>query len=133
MIILRPDLVTFAGAEWPGVERLSIDRVATRVVKAWSDDGPHAVFVDVPEQLVRVRITQPIDQTSLASPLPGNQGQLRIEPGRGADEGRKLIRIEAVIESVTHEITARTSQRTVSLIAVSPGPNDDPVLITDAS
>ena len=133
MIILRPNRVTFAGAEWAGVERLSIDRVGTRVVKAWADDGPHAVFVDVPEQLVRVHLTQTIDQTVLTSPRPGDRGQLRVEPAAGADEGRKLVRIESVVESVTCEITARGARRVIALIAVSDQGDEDPVVVTDAS
>lgn len=133
MIILRPDRVSFAGQDWAGVERLSIDRVGTRVVRAWSDDGPHAVFADVPEQAVRVRVTQAIDQTALTAPLPGDLGQLRVELGRGADEQRRLVRIDAVVESVTHEIAGRVAQRVVGLIAVSPSGGTDPVVVTDAS
>lgn len=133
MMILRPDRVTFAGTEWSGVERLAIERAASRVVRGWSEDGPHAVFVDVVEQTVRVRVTLAADRTMLTSPKPGDLGQLRVELSGGGDEGRRLVRIEAVVESVTHDIAGARAVRTVTLTAVSDDGDDDPVVVTDAS
>jgi hypothetical protein len=133
MIILRPDRVTFAGVNWNGVERLAIDRLGTRVVRGWSEDGPHATFVDVPEQTVRVRVALAADRTMLNSPRPGDLGQLRVELAGGGDEGRRLVRIDAVVESVTHDIAGSRAVRTVTLTAVSDEGDDDPVVVTDAS
>lgn len=133
MIILRPDRVSFAGSDWNGVERLAIDRVGSRMVRGWSEDGPHAVFVDVPEQTVRVRVTLAADRTMLTSPRPGDLGQLRVELSGGGDEGRRLVRIDAVVESVTHDIAGARAVRTITLTAVSDDGDDDPVLVTDAS
>ncbi len=135
MLILRPNLVSFAGSEWPNIERLAIDRVGTKVVREWSDEGPYPTLVDVPEHLVRVRITQSFDTTNLSSPKPGDLGLLRVELARGGDEGRRLIRIDCVVESVTHDLSARPSAttRTITCTAQSATGGTDPVLITDAS
>jgi len=133
MLILRPNLVTFAGDAWPRVERLAIDRVGTKVIRDFSDDGPYPTLIDVPEHLVRVRVIQAFDTTDLASPKPGDLGQLRVELARGGDEGRRLIRIDCVVESVTHDLSARAATRTITLTAQSASGDADPVLITDAS
>jgi hypothetical protein len=132
MIIIRPDRVTFDGQEWPGVARLAVDRLAPGFVREYDESGPYPTFADAPEQLVRIRLTQAIDQTQLGSPRPGDLGQLRVELG-AADEQRRLVRIDAVVESVTHDITPRAATRTVSLVAVSDAGDEDPVVITDAS
>ena len=133
MIILRPNTVTFAGTPWPRVERLAIDRVATKTVREWSEGGPYPTLVDVPEHLVRVRVVQAFDQTELASPRPGDLAQLRVELSRGGDEGRRLVRIECAVESVTHDIAPKHALRTITLTAQSAAGADDPVLITHAS
>ncbi len=132
MIILRPNLVTFAGTDWHAVERLAIDRVATKVVREWSEQGPYPTLVDVPEHLVRVRVVQNFDQTELTSPRPGDLGQLRAELARGGDEGRRVVRIDAVVESITHEIGPKQALRTITLIAQSSSGTTDPVQITSA-
>lgn len=131
-MILRPDVVRFGGVEWAGVERLVVERSAARTVRAWSDGGAHAVFVDVPEQAVRVRVVQAADRSLLVTPVPGEQGQLRAEVGGGGEEGRRLVRIEAVVESVSYEIGGRAATRVVTLVGVS-SDGSDPVVVTDAS
>ncbi|MCC5824020.1 MAG: hypothetical protein LAT64_13120 [Phycisphaerales bacterium] len=133
MIILRPNTVSFAGTDWPRVERLAIDRVAAKTVREWSEHGPYPTLVDVPEHLVRVRIVQAFDQTEMTSPRPGDLGQLRVELTRGGDEGRRLVRIDAVVESVTHDIGPKQALRTITLTAQSSAGSADPVLITNAS
>ncbi len=130
MIMLRPDRVTFGSAAWPGVERLAVDRVGTRVVRAWTEGGPFPTFADVTEQTVRVRVVQSLDQTDLNAPAPGDRALLRAELSRGGDERRRLLRVDAVVESVTHEIGPRAATRTVTLTAVSDDADEDPVVLT---
>lgn len=133
MLVLRPRAVSFAGAAWPGVERLAIDRLAARTVREWSGDGPYPTLVDVPEQFVRVRVVQALDASALASPRPGDLGTLRVEVSPGADEGRRLVRVACVVESVTHEVSGARAVRVVTLIAQSQDGDDDPVVVTYAS
>ena len=133
MVVMRPGQVTFDGATWEGVERVVIDRVATRVVKEWSDSGPYPVFVDVPEQMVRVRVRAMLDRSTLDAPVPGEFGQLRVELGAGSDVGRRLVRTDAVVESVSHEASGTRAVRVVSLIAVSGEGDEDPIGVSDAS
>lgn len=130
MIIIRPNQVTFSGAVWAGVERVAIERSANRLIKEWSESGPYPTLIDVPEQLVRVRIIQSVDQTQMAAPRPGDLGQLRVELSAGADEGRRLVRIDAVVDSVGYDLTQSKATRTVTLIAQSAQGDEDPVLVT---
>lgn len=133
MVVIRPAQVTFGGEVWGAVDRVTIDRVGTRLVREWSDDGPHLVFADVAAQVVRARVTQALDQTTLTGPLPGELEELRVELAAGGDEGRRLVRFDAVVESVTHEVSGSRAVRTVSLIAVSDEGDEDPVRVSDAS
>jgi len=133
VVILRPNQVAFGTAVWPRVERVTIDRLAARTVREWSDDGPNLVFADVPERLVRARVWQSLDQTTLGAPLPGALAEVRIELSPGADEGRRLVRFDAVVESVTHEVSQSRTVRVISLLAVSDAGDEDPITITDAS
>ncbi|MFK7884869.1 MAG: hypothetical protein AB8F26_11880 [Phycisphaerales bacterium] len=130
MVVLRPAEVRFGSDVWDAVERVAIDRVGTRVIREESDDGGGVVFVDVPERMVRAKVWQLLDQTTLDGPEPGEFEEVRIELGTGADEGSRLIRFDAVIESVTHQVSGSRATRVISLIAVSDQGDTDPVTMT---
>lgn len=131
MHILRPNQVSFGSSTWADIERVAIDRVTTRAAREWSDEGPFLVFADAPEQLVRARVTQRLDRTTLSSPLPGEKAELRVELG-ATDAHRRLVRFQAVVESVTHDIAGARALRSITLLAVSYDGHDDPVTVSDA-
>lgn len=129
MVVLRPAEVRFGSHVWHAVERVAIHRVGTRVVRETGNEGPETVFVDVTDRTVRARVWQALDQTTLDSPLPGDAGLVRIELGTGADGGRRQVRFDAVVESVTHQVSGSHATRVVSLIAVSDASDANPVSV----
>ncbi|RMD63572.1 MAG: hypothetical protein D6824_05145, partial [Planctomycetota bacterium] len=62
MLLLSPHRTTLLGKTLGGVQLVALDRRAPRLVREWSDLGPHLVFADAAEQLVQLRIVRrPID------------------------------------------------------------------------
>lgn len=133
MIVMRPSEVRFGSDVWEGVERVAIDRLGTRVIREWGNGGSALVFADVGEYQVRARVWQALERTDLGGPIPGDMQIVRIELDTGSDAGRRQVRFEGVVESVSHEISEFRAARVVSLIAVSDAGDEDPVTITDAS
>jgi hypothetical protein len=129
MLLVRPAQLTFGTATWPHIDRVAIDRTA-KAVREWTDDGPHPVFVDCPEQLTRIRIVQTLDHTTLATPIPGDMAELRIDLAP-TDARRRRVRCTAVVESVTHDLAPSRATRTITLTAVSTDGDTDPLTITD--
>ncbi len=133
MVVMRPREVVFGNAVWGGVERVAIDRSGTRVIREWGGGGAALVFADVGAYQVRARVWQSLDRTSLGGPPPGEMDELRIELDAGSDVGRRRVRFDAVVESVTHEVSDYRALRLISLIAVSEEGDEDPVVVSDAS
>jgi hypothetical protein len=61
MLILNPASVQIAGVEYTNVESCAIDRTPHKEVVEWSDNGAFAVFADVPEQKVEIKLTQRLE------------------------------------------------------------------------
>lgn len=130
---MRPSEVAFGSDVWDGVERVAIDRSGARVIREWGSEGPALVFADVGEYQVRARVWQALDRTTLGGPIPGALAQVRIDLDAGSDAGRRRVRFDAVVESVTHEVSDYRAVRVISLIAVSDAGDEDPVVVSDAS
>ncbi len=139
MLILNPGIVTFGARTLGDVVMLTVDRSAHRRVEEWSDAGPYAVFADVPEQRVRVRVVQELSREDVGGASPGEAGTLtfRTSPA-SAESGRRKAAASAVVVGVTHEIVSRgsaggrpTARRIIELIAVSPDGAADPITLTD--
>lgn len=133
MIVMRPSEVGFGSDVWEDVERITIDRTGTRVVRGWGNGGSALVFADVGEYQVRARVWQALDRTTLDSPIPGDMGTVRIELDAGSDAGRRLVRFDGVVESVTHEVSGQRASRVLSLIAVSDEGDEDPIVVSVGS
>jgi len=113
---------------------VAVDRAATRLIEEWSDNGPHAVLVDAPEQRVTVRVVQEPSGDAPGAPLPGESGEFVVftAPASG-DTGRLRVSCEAVVTRVEHEVSLRRgSVRTVWLTAVSADGANDPITVEDA-
>lgn len=134
MLLLNPRMVRFGAEMWQDVSAVVIDRSAARQVVEWSDDGPHVVLADVPEQKVTVRVVQDVASDDVDAPTPGEQGELRFYTSPTAAEGgRRRVSTEAVVLSVTHELSLKKGAvRTVTLVAVSADGATDPISITDS-
>jgi hypothetical protein len=130
MLVFNPEKVSFAGADWEGVESVAVDRLAHRLVQEWSDDGAAMVFADVPEQKVRVVLVQRLEDRALVSPVPGDSGTLSFEAARsGSDAGRVLVTMEAVVAEVRHDMRRTGGVRSMVLWAVSSDGATDPVSV----
>jgi hypothetical protein len=135
MLLLNPRQVTFASAHWDDVSLIAIDRSPHKEVVDWSDDGPHAVFADVPEQRIEIRVVQEIARDNITVPHPGESGTLTFHTSpTSSDAGRRRITTDAVILRVEHELSLkRGALRTITLIAISNNGADDPFTITNES
>lgn len=134
MLVLNPRVVKFGPAVWDGVLAVAIDRLANRRVIEWSDAGPHAVFADVPEQRIEVKVTQELAREDLAGPVPGQQGELVLHTSPTAtDAARRKVSVQAVVVQVGHELSLKKGAlRTIELVAVSATGSADPVVISEA-
>lgn len=130
MLIINPEIVSFAGENWPSVESVAVDRLAHRLTQEWSDQGPWMVFADVPEQRVRVVLVQRLEGGALTSPVPGDAGTLRFEAAASeSDAGRVAVEMEVVVGEVRHELTRKGGVRSLVLWAVSPDGSTDPITV----
>lgn len=134
MLLLNPRVVRFGSATWEDVAAVAVDREAHRLVLEWGDLGPHAVFADVPEQKVTIRVVQEVARGDVDVPRPGEQGtvEFHTSPASGS-AGRRRVSATAVITDVTHEVSLKGGAiRRVTLVAVSGDGVTDPVSVSAA-
>lgn len=132
MLVVGPESVSFGGEAWAGVESISIDRTSVREVVEVGDLGPHAVFVDVPERRVSVRVARRIERSELESVVPGDAGELVFRAGFGrTDAGWREVSLDAVVVRVTHEFDRNAVKRVVVMVAVSADGASDPVRVEE--
>ena len=135
MLLLNPTTVRFGATILPNITSIAIDRTPRRRVEDWSDLGPYAVLADVPEQRIRIHITQELTESDTVAPTPGQQATLSFHtsPTRG-DSARKKLTATAVILEVKHELSQkRGATRTITVAVISTDGTTDPIAITDAS
>lgn len=131
MLILHPRTVSFGTSLWEGVSVVTVDREASRLAIEHDDAGPHALFVDAPEQVTRLKLVQELGREELGSPKPGEVETLTLYTAPSASDARRT-RVVALccVESVTHEVsTKRGTFRTITLIALSPDGETDPITL----
>lgn len=103
MLVLRPEAVSFAGEAWVGVESVAVERRAVRTQAELSGDGPHAVWADVPEQRVTIRVARSAGGDDLGGPALGAMGELTFETtANGSDADRARVRVTAVVTGVSY-------------------------------
>lgn len=136
MIYADPDLITLTigGAPFPlaSVSVIAIDRRADKLVVERAGAGPHAVFVDAPEQSTLIRVRRAVAPGE--APIPGlRPGALvgffvRLAPSAG-DAGGRTIAAQAVVRAVEHDLGGRAgAEQTISLVAVSTDGAADPII-----
>jgi hypothetical protein len=135
MLLLNPRLVKFGADTWPDIAAIAIDRAAHRTVEDWSDMGPYAVVADVPEQKVRITITQEVVRDDIHVPRPGESGVLSFcTSPTASDAGRRRFTAAAVILDVRHDLSLRKGAlRTITLAVISADGLTDPITVGDAS
>jgi hypothetical protein len=135
MLILNPRAVAFGSQRWDGVSSVAIDRSAHATVEEWTDLGPYAALADVPEQKVRIRITQHLGARDLGAPVPGDQAVLAFTTSAAeTDSARRKVSASAVVLEVAHGFgPQRTPQRHITLAAISGDGAQDPITIEPVS
>ncbi|HMN40461.1 MAG TPA: hypothetical protein PKE29_06410 [Phycisphaerales bacterium] len=131
MIVLRPEIVRFESFAWEDVLLVAVERVGTRIVEEHGDAGPHAAFVDVPEQSIHIRVQRAIGVDDLDDPALGTAGVLVFYGAPPADDRRRQrITIACVVVGIRSEPGAggRPPAKTIAFRAVSSG-GSDPVTI----
>ncbi len=134
MLVLNPRQVEFGASTWTNVTSVSVGRSARHVLTEWSDSGPYTVLVDVPEQLVTVRVVQEMLADDMDEVRPSETGTLTFVTGQNSsDAGTRLVTVECVAKSVSYETSvSRGSRRFIELIAVSSDGVADPVDVSAA-
>ena len=133
-MFLNPREVAFGLVTWSNVASVTIERSAERSFVEFSDDGPHVVLADVPEQRVDVRVSQELLGDDMDVPKPGEEGTLVFETAPSSSgANRRSVSMTAVVLNVKYQVSRKSgSARTVELIAVSSDGLVDPVTVEDA-
>jgi len=137
MLILSPRSVWFDGQRWDDVTLVAIDRVAARAVLEWSDAGRHAVFADVPEEKVTIRIARRVHAGSPAAGENGlrcgAEGELvLISAAEESVAARRRVKCRGVVVRVSHELSEKSGcVRVVEIAALSADGAADPLVITE--
>jgi hypothetical protein len=134
MLILNPRSVTFGPSRWDNILSISVDRTPQRIIEDWSDAGPYVVFADIPEQKLRITVTQELSATDLAAPTPGDRATLSLLTSPAAtDQRRQRLTTSAVVLQTKHDLSQKNAPtRTILLAPISPDGETDPITITDA-
>jgi hypothetical protein len=135
MLVLNPASVKFGAAAWYDVTDVSVDRAAARTLVEWTDTGPHAVFADVPEERVTIRVSRRLLRDTAFALRPGDAAELVVYTSATAgDAARRRLRASCVVTAVSHDVSTRNGAvQTVTLVAVSSNGSSDPLVIEDAS
>ncbi len=136
MLILNPSSVVLGSEAMDNVESVAVERHAERLVVEWTDAGPHAGFVDVPQQRVTARIVQALTGGTLEGPRPGQALTLSLVSSAGGESGRQRLSASGVVTGCRVDVqrTARggSARRTIDLVLVSADGAADPVSIAPA-
>jgi hypothetical protein len=140
MLLLNPEIVKFGSVVWTDVTMLAVQRSPACEAVEWSDFGPHVVLADVPEQRVEITVVRRLTREEIASPRPGESGEIAFYTSPAASEaGRKRLRSSAVVLSVEFSMRAQRGGRPeevmqeIRLVCISSDGAADPLIVEDAS
>lgn len=138
MIVLNPTGVQFGTTQIEQVLWVTVDRSVTRLIREWSDEGPHARFIDAAEQLVSFTMQQEF-HADLSTPFVGSgapgvgtQALLMIVTQPNASDGaKKKLTATVVLVGISHKVGSRGATRFLKFEAVASDGATDPVVVTD--
>lgn len=141
MIVVNPSGVQFGTTLIERVLWVAVDRAAARLIREWSDEGPHVRLIDAPEQLVSLTMQQELDAdlstpfTGTGAPGVGTLATLTIVTQPNASDGAKRkLTATAVLVGVSHKVGSRGDRGATRLFkfeAVATDGATDPVVVTD--
>ena len=73
MLILSPEIVRFDSHAWDDALAIAVDRTPKRLIEEHSDAGPFAVFADVPEQSITIRVRRTLSTDDTDDPALGKR------------------------------------------------------------
>lgn len=140
MLIITPAAVRFDSLTLDDVTLIAIERSAERAVVEWSDFGPHPTFADVPEVRTGVRVSRRVHRGDLASPTPGQFGELSfvVSPA-GTAAAAKRHAAQCVVMSVKYDLAqpagtaakGPSAVQVIECVAVSASGSAEPFVVTD--
>jgi hypothetical protein len=140
MLVLHPaEAAWIAGGQTRAlrdVERVTIERVASRFVIEHGDQGAHPAFADAPEQETRVTVLRRAGGAEIdlwEALRPGMEGTLRLRTAANASgAGALRVFVSAVVRAARVEARPDGGVRQrVEFVGVSPGGIDDPVSVVE--
>lgn len=133
MLVMRPRVVEFGARTLEGVERVSIDSYGEDMAEAWDREGPSMVFADAVRRRTVLTIAQPLGAESDLGVLGlGELEQLRVRFMSGGDARQSELRVDGVVQSVTHRFNTSGVTREIRLLCVSDAGDEDPVVVVQA-
>ncbi len=137
MLAIHPTDVSLLGRALPAssVEAIAVSREATSFVQERTDNGPHVVFADAPEQEVTITVLRALEGPEPDGPRPGEMGALLFTTApSAADAPVQRVSAAVVVRAVRIEVSRRKGAlQRIDLIAVSTtGGGADPVTIEEA-
>lgn len=135
MLSLTPTSVSLLSHTLDQVDAVAIDRRSGPLAEERTDNGPHLVFADAPEQRVTVSITRTLTRDEPTLVRPGDMGELRLTTAPSAsDAQRRTIAATVVVTSVEHDFVRRdqttVARQRLALLALSPDGHTDPITET---
>lgn len=135
MLSLTPSTVTLLSHPLDQVDAVAIDRRGGSLAEERTDNGPHLVFADAPEQRVTVSLTRTLTRDEPTLVRPGDMGELRLTTAPSAsDARRRTITATVVVVSVEHDFLNRAGEtvarQRLALLALSPDGHTDPITET---
>jgi hypothetical protein len=135
MLSLSPSTVTLLSHTLDQVDAVAIDRRSGPLAEERTDNGPHLVFADAPEQRITIAITRTLTRDEPTLVRPGDMGELRLTAAPSAsDARRRTIVATVVVVSVEHDLLNRAgatvARQRLALLALSPDGHTDPIAET---
>lgn len=133
MLVRSPNAVRFGNAYLANVETIVVERSAHKTIEEWTDTGPHAVLVDVPEQRVSVKLVRRLDtgeRPDRAEFVPGVAGLLGFFlAGHGSDASPVEVNINCVLTGMRYDAWDEPTRQVLTFIAYSEAAAQDPVIV----
>ncbi len=132
MIWLNPKTVDLGGTILDNVSSVSIDENSSRLVVEHQDDGPHVVFVDVPERKIVVKIRRRVVTDEVLGIDLGDSRALTMRTTDSGGDGLNGAQVTAtvVVTDLAYDVDRkRGAELVITAIAVSSDGAIDPVTV----
>ena len=134
MLITSPNSVRLGNLRLPDVDTIAIERSPRTLAEEWSDGGPYAIFADVPEQRVTLRIDRRLTNAQVLNApefIPGFSATLGcFVAASGTHAHSAELTASVVVTSIKYQLDTSPIRQIITLLAVSASPGTDPIMLT---